>query len=82
MGRVGAQPTKPHGEFGFDGVKNTPQVEYDTYRLLKKAIQIYLKEHTDQEVFVIRTKRGEWGEWFEYWHWTNGKAHIRKQGWM
>ena len=36
----------------------------------------------DDEVHVSRTKRGEWGEWFETWGISNGKPTIIKQGWM
>ena len=55
---------------------------YPTYRELKKNIQKHLLENLEPEVSVSRSKRGEWGEWFENWQLVNGKPKIVKQGWM
>jgi hypothetical protein len=56
---------------------------FKTYTELKKALKDYiLHNHIgDDRVFVIRSRRGEWGEWFEKWELVNGKPKITKQGW-
>lgn len=55
---------------------------FDTYRDLRKQIKRFLHESYDDKVSVSRTRRGEWGEWFENWELVNGKPEIVKQGWM
>lgn len=56
--------------------------EFDTYRELKKKLPELIKQDDDPEgLFVIRSKRGEWGEWFERWKMIDGKPQIVKQGW-
>ena len=45
-------------------------------------MKLLLKRSIDNSVFVSRSKRGEWGEWFEYWAMSNCKPVITKQGWM
>lgn len=52
---------------------------YKTYKELKKDLPKLIKEN--EEVVVYRSRRGEWGEWFEYWTLTDGKPTISKQGW-
>jgi len=51
---------------------------FDTYRELVRKMGFLEDESYDGEVFVTRSRRGEWGEWFEVWE--NGK--IIRQGWM
>lgn len=55
---------------------------FPTYRNLKKNIRELIKSSPNNEVTVTRTRRGEWGEWFEIWELRNNKPVIRKQGWM
>ena len=55
---------------------------YPTYRILLSKIKQHLTESLDNEVRVYRSRRGEWGEWFEYWSLVNGKPKITKQGWQ
>jgi hypothetical protein len=57
---------------------------FNTYAELKKALKDYiLHNHIgDDEVCVSRSRRGEWGEWFEKWALVNNKPTIVKQGWM
>ena len=56
---------------------------YDTYSELKKNIKQHIEANVSSEpVFVVRSRKGQWGEWFE--HWTlsdNGKPMIEKEGW-
>lgn len=60
---------------------NRKQREFPTYRLLVKNMKILLEESSDNEVTVSRSKRGEWGEWFEVWRKSGGVIEIVKQGW-
>lgn len=66
-----------------------PQVTVDgktthckTYAEVKKTMVTLLNESDNNEVFVSRSRRGEWGEWFEYWSMVGGKPKITKEGWM
>lgn len=55
---------------------------FKTYRELKKALTEILKKNCDEHVSVCRSKRGEWGEWFEHWKLNSeNKPTIIKQGW-
>jgi hypothetical protein len=57
---------------------------FNTYAELKKALRDYiLHNHIGSDrVFVTRSRRGEWGEWFEKWELINGKPTITKKGWQ
>ena len=57
---------------------------FKTYAELKKALKDYiLDNHIGEDpVFVSRSRRGTWGEWFEKWEKINGKPKITKQGWQ
>jgi len=55
---------------------------YDTYAKLRRGIKAMLNASIDDMVYVSRSRRGEWGEWFENWSLVNGKPKIIKQGWM
>ena len=71
---------------------NGSTTEFSTYReavknmklLLDRCIQEKrLNDYTNAEVRVSRSRRGEWGEWFEYWGFNaERKPVITKQGWM
>lgn len=56
-------------------------VQYPTYKKLVKNLQKHLVENLEPTVTVTRSKRGEWGEWFEKWELRNGKPTIIEQGW-
>ena len=56
-------------------------IQYDTYRELKRNIQKHLEENLENEIHLCRSKRGEWGEWYEIWKLENGKPIIERQGW-
>lgn len=61
------------------------QFNVKTYALIKKNMLQYMKECclNDPQVSVYRSRRGEWGEWFEHWVLDgNGKPKIIKQGWQ
>lgn len=57
-------------------------VQYKTYDELKRNIKKHLEENLEQQIPVCRSRRGEWGEWFENWSLIDGKPKIIKQGWM
>jgi hypothetical protein len=56
-------------------------IRYETYRELKKHIRQHLEDAIEWPVSVVRSKRGEWGEWFEQWQLINGVPTIVKEGW-
>lgn len=57
--------------------------QYNTYRELKKDLKDACEQNIDDEgVHVLRSKRAEWGEYFEYWKLDNNdKPTIVKEGW-
>jgi len=55
---------------------------FKTYRELVKNLKDLIKASDDNTVTVYRTRRGEWGEWFEKWGLENDKLNLIKQGWM
>ena len=74
-------------DYNYDRYRvHSPYVtkQFNTYAELKKALKDYiLHNHIGgDEVVVSRSRRGEWGEWFEKWELVNGKPTIVKQGWM
>jgi hypothetical protein len=40
---------------------------YKTYAALRKEMRAMMNDSEDNIVEVIRTRRGEWGQWFERW---------------
>jgi len=67
----------------YNSNKNRYQnIQYKTYRELKKNLKRHLEENYEDNVHVSRSRRGEWGEWFEIWTLRDGKPVIIKQGWM
>ena len=67
------------------GVRSPYKTErFKTYAELKKALRDYiLHNHIGEHpVMVSRSRRGEWGEWFEKWVKINGKPTIIKKGWQ
>lgn len=57
-------------------------IPYPTYAALKKDLKKHLDANLEAQICVSRSRRGEWGEWFENWKLENGKPVIVKQGWM
>lgn len=56
---------------------------FNTYAEIKKRMKSLIDKSSNNEVFVTRSRRGEWGEWFEYWHFNSErKPVIIKQGWQ
>lgn len=84
MSRVGAQPFKPF--FDTEPNREHPKsvfIERPTYRQLKKELPALMKEYGQDKVTVFRSRRGEWGEWFEKWELLpSGKLVKTNSGWM
>ena len=57
-------------------------IRYPTYKELKKNLMKHLLENLEPQVAVSRSRRGDWGEWFENWELVGGKPKIVKQGWI
>ena len=55
--------------------------EFPTYRELKKVLLQSIKDDVEEEITVIRFRRGEWGEWWEKWIESNGKLKKISEGW-
>lgn len=56
---------------------------FNTYKELKRNLIKALQDSYDNEVSVSRSRRGEWGEWFENWILSDdGKPKLISQGWM
>ena len=55
---------------------------FKDYGTLKKELNRMVSLSVDNCVFVSRSRRGEWGEWFERWQRVNDKIKITKQTWM
>lgn len=55
---------------------------FDTYKEIKQSMIELIDSSYDGEVHVLRSRRGEWGEWNEYWSLNHlGKPIITKQFW-
>jgi hypothetical protein len=54
----------------------------NTYEKVKQNLKRYLDNATDATVEITRSRRGEWGEWFERWELVDGKKKIIKQTWL
>ncbi|MDD4922194.1 MAG: hypothetical protein PHS30_06925 [Bacteroidales bacterium] len=70
---------------------NGKTTSFSSYKEVKKNMKLLLDRSIIEnnlqgngEVMVSRSRRGEWGEWFEYWciSLKTGKPVIFKQGWM
>jgi hypothetical protein len=55
---------------------------FNTHKELKRNLLQALQDSYDHEVSVSRSRRGNWGEWFETWELNNGNPRIIRQGWM
>ncbi len=53
-----------------------------TYQKLLISIRKELKEDSSCTAYVVRTKRGEWGQWFEKWRTCGRKIEKYEEGWL
>jgi len=57
-------------------------IQYPTYRELVKNMKRHLDDNLEVNISVSRSRRGEWGEWYEVWQMVNGKPTIIKKSWQ
>jgi hypothetical protein len=62
--------------------KKSDDYSFPTYRELKRNLVAIMKKHNVDEVCVSRSRRGSFGEWFEYWHRYGNVLVKGKEGWM
>jgi hypothetical protein len=57
---------------------------YDTYAILRSKMKELMADSIDNVLNVTRTRRGEWGQWFEEWHIdeSTNKLTKVKEGWL
>lgn len=48
----------------------------------KKKLKEFMPLTLDNKISITRTRRGEWGQWFEVWELIDGKLKIVKQTWL
>jgi hypothetical protein len=56
------------------------QKTFKTYAELKKELKRYVLKHGNAH--VTRTRRGEWGQWFEIWKMEDDKLVKVEQTWL
>ena len=61
---------------------NGQTTSFDTYRGGLRNMKLLLERSVDNEVCVSRSKRGQWGEWFERWQLQCGKPVLIKACWL
>jgi len=67
---------------------NGQTTQFKSYAEIKRNMSLLLDRsivggNVQAQVSVSRSKRGEWGEWFEVWQYNNKhKPVIINQGWM
>jgi hypothetical protein len=73
----------PKQNFEYFDKKRYDDFVFPTYRELKSKLKSIMIEHGCNEVCVSRSKRGEFGEYYEKWFLT-GDGHLYKsgEGWM
>lgn len=54
---------------------------FPTFKELKKNLKTLIKENGGQEITIYRSRRGEWGEWWEKWILTGEKLRKTGAGW-
>lgn len=55
---------------------------FDTYEKCISKVKQLLRDGYEKQLSISRSKRGEWGEYFENWELVNNKPTIVKEGWM
>ena len=57
-------------------------IQYPTYRELRKNLRKHLEENLEPTIGIYRSRRGEWGEYYENWCISGNKLCLIKKGWM
>lgn len=57
---------------------------FDTYSKLRSSMKAMMADSVDNVLTVTRTRRGEWGQWFENWQIdeSTNKLIKVKEGWL
>jgi len=55
---------------------------FPTITKLTKHKREIMSNHNANEITVIRSRRSEWGEWFEVWKKYGNKTKKIEEGWM
>lgn len=57
---------------------------FDTYSKLRSSMRAMMADSVDNVLIVTRTRRGQWGQWFEHWHIdeSTNKLIKTKEGWL
>jgi hypothetical protein len=76
------KPTVMYFVIDGNGVRQTKTLTLPTYAEVKKRMKAFMNESMDENVHVYRHRRGEWGEWFEFWVRRGGKCEISHKGWQ
>jgi hypothetical protein len=80
---VGEKPQSYFNDNSPQRINHRDYVDFPTYRKLLSELRKCSRVCTETwEVYVFRSRRGEWGEWFEKWSASNGKLTKIKYGWM
>ena len=77
------EETRREASYSYGKINPYKTIQYPTYRKLLKDIKQHLINNIEGAITVIRSRKAEWGEWFETWRLGEGnKPYIVKQGWM
>lgn len=64
-------------------IVNGKTIEYPTYQRIRSQLKNLIEGSSDGIVYVYRSRRGEWGQWFEHWAFNHKRKPILiKEGWM
>ena len=53
-----------------------------TYEEVKRKMNHFMDDSINNNISVYRSRRGQWGEWWEHWCSVKGKPTIVNQGWQ
>lgn len=76
------EETRRDAAYSYGKKSPYKSIQYKTYKELKKNIKKHLEENIEDTVSVLRSRRGEWGEFYEIWTLLDGKPVIVRSGWM
>lgn len=76
------RPFRPGFWFTEDYREKSKWISRPTFRELMKILPEYIKNSDENQITTFRTRRGEWGEFYEKWELSNNKLVCVKKGWM
>ena len=80
---MGRPSNKPWADYYNRDGKHVSKV-FPTYAKLRRAMKTMMSDSIDNIVGVTRTRRGEWGQWFERWaiNEQTNKLEKIKETWL